>query len=454
MNRDALQHHLDAHGQGHTLAHWDRLDEHARAHLAAQLLALDLAQLTRLHRSGDGLAKLDLATLQPVEPLTPDAPTRATARTRGEEALHKGEVAVLLVAGGQGSRLGFEQPKGMFPVGPLSGKTLFQLHAEKVLALRRHHGAAIPFLIMTSPATHTATEAFFHTHRYFGLPSDEVLFFQQGTMPALDAQSGKLLLETPGSLFLSPDGHGGALTALAKSGLLARLKEQGVQTVFYFQVDNPLVAIADPVFVGLHHLHGAEVSSKCVAKRDASERAGIFARTTNEGESGRCLIVEYSDLPAEMAAQTTPEGRLRWRAASPAIHLFAVSFLERMTAGDGQGIPFHVARKKVPHLDDPTPQSENGLKFERFIFDVLPQAERWLVVETPREEEFAPLKNAEGDDSPATVRAALLAQAARWVQAAGARAEGEVELSPLFALDEAELRRKVAAGTVVTGYRE
>jgi UDP-N-acetylglucosamine/UDP-N-acetylgalactosamine diphosphorylase len=449
MNRDALERHLAAHGQGHTLAHWDRLDEHARAQLVAQLLALDLEQLARLHRSGDGLAKLDLTTLQPVEPLALDPASRSV----GETALQQGEVAVLLVAGGQGSRLGFEQPKGLYPVGPLSGKTLFQLHAEKVLALRRRHGSAIPFLIMTSPATHTATEAFFHAHRNFGLPGDEVLFFQQGTMPALDAQTGRLLLETPGSLFLSPDGHGGTLTALAKSGLLARLKEQGIRTVFYFQVDNPLVAVADPVFVGMHRLHGAEVSSKCVPKRDASERAGIFAQT-KEGQNGRCLIVEYSDLPTEMAAQTTPEGRLRWRAASPAIHLFEVAFLERMTAGDGQGIPFHVARKKVPHLDDPTPQTENGLKFERFIFDVLPQAERWLVVETPREDEFAPLKNAQGDDSPATVRAALLAQAARWVHAAGAKADGEVELSPLFALDETELRRKVAAGTRITGYQE
>ncbi|MFQ3652242.1 MAG: UTP--glucose-1-phosphate uridylyltransferase, partial [Gemmataceae bacterium] len=317
----------------------------------------------------------------------------------------------------------------------------------KLLAMRRRYAAEIPFLIMTSPATHQATEAFFARHGFFGLPAETVWFFQQGTMPALDAQTGRLLLETPGSLFLSPDGHGGCLTALAKSGLLAQLKERGVRSVFYFQVDNPLVALADPVFLGMHRRHNAEVSSKCVAKRDAGERAGIFAQ-----RAGRCRIVEYSDLPAEMAAQKLPDGRLRWGAASPAIHLFEVGFLERMTADEGQGIPFHVARKKVPHLDDPTPLGENGLKFERFIFDVLPQAERWLVVETLREDEFAPLKNAQGDDSPATVRAALLAQATRWLQAAGARVEGEVELSPLFALDEAELRRKLRPGSVVSGY--
>ena len=445
MNRDALQRHLDAHGQGHVLAHWERLDPHAQAHLAAQVLALDLAQLSQLFRQGERQTQRDLAHLQPVEPLALDP----AARPLGEQTLRQGQCAVLLVAGGQGSRLGFEQPKGMYPIGPLSGKSLFQLHAEKVLALRRRYAAEVPFLIMTSPATHQATEAFFAAHGYFGLPAESVWFFQQGTMPALEVQTGRLLLETPGSLFLSPDGHGGCLMALAGSGLLGRLKQRGVRTLFYLQVDNPLVAIADPIFLGMHRQHQAEVSSKCVAKRDASERAGVFAQS-----AGRCYIVEYSDLPAELATQTTPDGRLRFWAASPAIHLFEVSFLERMTAEQGRAMPFHVARKKVPHLDDPQPQTENALKFERFIFDVLPHAQRWLVVETRREDEFAPLKNAQGHDSPDTVRAALLAQATRWLEQAGAKAQGAVELSPLFALDADDLRRKVAAGSVVTGYRE
>ena len=371
-------------------------------------------------------------SIHPVPVASPDP----ALRPLGEEALRRGEVAVLLVAGGQGTRLGLEQPKGMFPLGPLSGRTLFQIHAEKVLALSRRHGREVPFLVMTSPATHDETLAFFKAHKDFGLV--QVEFFQQGTMPALDLSTGQTLMESPGVPCLSPDGHGGTLTALASSGLLARLRAQGVRHVFYFQVDNPLVDIADPVFLGHHIAQRAEVSSKVVAKRDAAERAGVFALV--EGRHG---IIEYSDLPIELAQATDQTGRLRLWAGNPAIHLFDAAFLERMTS-DPEGLPLHVARKKVPHIGDPSPAEPNALKFERFIFDVLPKAERWLLLETERAEEFAPVKNAEGEDSPATARAAMLAKSARLIEAAGAT--GEAEVGPLF--DLGRLRR----GERVSGY--
>jgi UDP-N-acetylglucosamine/UDP-N-acetylgalactosamine diphosphorylase len=272
-------------------------------------------------------------------------------------------------------------------------------------------------------------------------------------MPALDLQSGRLLLEAPGQLFLSPDGHGGTLTALAASGLLGRMRQRGVQQVFYFQVDNPLVKIADPVFLGHHTAARAEVSSKIVAKRDPKEKVGVFARV-----DGRCTLVEYSDLPDTLAQKTDERGRLLLWAGNPAIHLFDVDFLQRMTA-DQEKMPFHIARKKVPHIDANgqkiEPSRENALKFERFIFDVLPAADRWTLVETTRQEEFAPLKNAEGNDSPATVEQALCDLAADWITKAGgtgARKEDgsaavAVEISPLYALDAAELARKLPPGT-------
>jgi UDP-N-acetylglucosamine/UDP-N-acetylgalactosamine diphosphorylase len=304
-------------------------------------------------------------------------------------------------------------------------------------------------MVMTGPANHEETLAYFLRHEYFGLPASGVFFFQQGTMPALDLNTGKLLLEGPGQLFLSPDGHGGTLTALASSGLLAQMKERGVEQIFYFQVDNPLVKIADPTFLG-HHLHArAEVSSKIVAKRSPKEKVGVFAQV-----DGRCTMVEYSDLPEALAHETDAAGRLRLWAGNPAIHLFDVSFLERMTR-DPEGIPFHVARKKVPHVDAEgrpvEPASENALKFERFIFDVLPKAERWTVVETTRQTEFAPLKNASGDDSPATVEGAMIDQARDWIsRAGGVVKEGvAVEIGPLFALDAEEAARKLPPGTRV-----
>jgi len=345
----------------------------------------------------------------------------------------------------------------MFEVGPVSNKSLFQIHAEKVLALSRRYGKAILFLVMTSPATDAQTKAFFADKRHFGLAPEDVLFFCQGTMPALDLATGKLLLQPPGLLFLGPNGHGGSLIALADSGLLDLLEQRGVRQVFYFQVDNPLVKVADPLFLGHHLSNAAEVSSKIVPKEGPTDKLGNLVLI-----DGRCSMIEYSDLPHDLAQQTDENGRLQIWAGSPAIHIFAVDFLRRATQG-ALRIPFHLARKKVPYLDGNgvlvQPDRENALKFEMFIFDVLPLAERWTVVETSRREEFAPLKNATGPDSPESVRQALSDLAVDWLQKAGAkpprRSDGNaamaVEISPLYALDAEELAAKVDASLPVNG---
>jgi UDP-N-acetylglucosamine/UDP-N-acetylgalactosamine diphosphorylase len=255
-------------------------------------------------------------------------------------------------------------------------------------------------------------------------------------------------LETSGRLCLSPNGHGGCLTALADSGLLAKLKGRGIRNLFYFQVDNSLVRVADPAFVGRHIETRSEVSSKIIAKTDPAEKVGVLGLV-----DGRCSILEYSDLPPEMANERCADGELVFRAGSPAIHLFALDFLERITSGPAR-LDFHLAKKKVNCLDSDgcpvVPTAENALKFELFIFDALPLADRWLVMEVRREDEFAPLKNANGVDSPETVRKLLIDRAARWLESAGVtvpRENGEskfpLEISPLFAIDEVELRSKI-----------
>jgi UDP-N-acetylglucosamine/UDP-N-acetylgalactosamine diphosphorylase len=453
-----ILHRLRMHQQDHVLTGWDRLSAAERESLAEQLAGLDLAELDSLYRRKDEphtvLPPRDRMAPLPVEPPT----TSPSARSAGEAALRRGEVAALLVAGGQGSRLGFEKPKGMYPVGPVSKASLFQIHAEKVLALSRRYGRAVPLLVMTSPATHADTVEFFRDNRLFSLARENVCFFQQGTMPAVDLKTGRLLLERPGQLFLSPNGHGGTLTALAESGLLADLKARGVRHVFYFQVDNPLVKVCDPGFVGRHVETRSEASSKVVMKDRPEEKVGVYALI-----DGRCGIIEYSDMPPEMAAEREPDGRLRFRAGSPAIHTFSVPFLERVTAR-GTGLAYHVARKKVPHHDPQTgasvePQAANALKFELFVFDALPMAERALAVEAPREEEFAPLKNASGADSPETVYRLMTRLHAGWLERAGASVPPDrdgnpahpVEVSPLFALDADECRAKLPRGFAVTG---
>jgi len=452
----ALHDKLRRHGQEHVLAWWDRLDDTQRRELLEQLKALDFELLDKLTK------QKTVYPLPPPEKIVPAPVQRLgqdeTAERRlGQQALDRGEVAVLVVAGGQGSRLGFEHPKGMFAVGPVSNHALFQIHAEKVLALRRRHGKPIPYLVMTSHATDAETRAYFNEHHYFGLPAEEVHFFCQGTMPAVELETGRLILEAPGRLFSSPNGHGGTLTGLADSGLLDRLCDQGIRQVFYFQVDNPLVKIADPVFLGHHLKAQAEVSSKAVAKQAPGDKLGVFVTV-----DGRCTIIEYSDLPDDLARQTDEQGGLRIWAGSPAIHIFSVDFLRRVTQGHAR-IPFHVARKKVPYLDANgklvQPQKENALKFEMFIFDVLPLAERWTVVETTRREEFEPLKNATGPDSPETVKGALSNLAADWLEKAGVavprNADGStavpLEISPLFALDAEECATKVTSTAKITG---
>ncbi|HSQ55019.1 MAG TPA: UTP--glucose-1-phosphate uridylyltransferase, partial [Gemmata sp.] len=248
-----------------------------------------------------------------------------------------------------------------------------------------------------------------------------------------------------------PNGHGGKLTALAERGVLQELDARGVKHVYYFQVDNPLLRICDPDFLGKHIEARSEVASKVVYKEEPGEKVGVFAMI-----EGRCGMIEYSDLPADLAAAREPDGTLRFRAGNPAIHLFTVEFLKRLTREDG--LPYHVARKVVPHFDpergeklDPG-DTPNALKFERFIFDALPLAERWLAVETTREEEFAPLKNATGPDSPDVVRAALISLHSSWLERAGVPTRGHaIEVSPVFALDPEELNRKIPPGFTITG---
>lgn len=450
---DLLAHH----DQQHLLFGWDRLSAEDREELRRQIAAVDFPKLNLLYRQRDTSA----AGLPPRSEIAPAPVLSAMAppdvKRIGEEALRAGQVAALLVAGGQGSRLGFDQPKGMFPIGPVSNASLFRIHAEKVLAVGRRHAAAIPFLIMTSPATHADTLTYFQSENYFGLSPADVIFFKQGAMPAVELETGRVLLERPGRLFLSPNGHGGTLTALAESGVLGDLEARGVRHIFYFQVDNPLVKVCDAGFLGNHIAARSQASSKVVFKDDPGEKVGVFAAV-----GGRCTAIEYSDLPADMAAERGADGRLRFRAGSPAIHIFDVDFLRDVTGSNR--LPYHIARKKVPHWDFGSdravvPTVENALKFELFVFDALPLADRWMLMETNRAEEFAPVKNATGPDSPQTARAAISRLHAKWLKASGVKVPEDetgdptfpVEISPLYALDEEECAAKPKSLTELLG---
>lgn len=451
-----LMHRLRNHRQEHVLYGWEKLSIEARTALVLQLAGIDFQHLDSLYAQRDqpqGLPPDD--QIQPVPTIDGQKIPQSTIDL-GHAAIANGEVAVLLVAGGQGTRLGFDQPKGMYRIGPVSNKSLFEIHADKVYALSRKYGKPVPLLVMTSPATHDDTEAYFQANNFFGLPESQVLFFQQGTMPAVTLDGGKLIMERPGHVFNSPNGHGGTLTALSESGLLDDLSQRGIRHIFYFQVDNPLVRLADPAFLGEHIRAKSEVSSRAIEKAYPKEKMGVLAVV-----QGRCGIIEYSDMPEHLIHALDDEGRLLHRAGSPAIHIFDVDFLKRITQGDTR-LPFHYARKKVPYMDGNgqviTPTHENALKFELFVFDALPIADRWLVVESPREVEFAPLKNASGVDSPETCRLAISNLAATWLRQAGAIVDQDaignvgipLEVSNRFAMDAAEFAARVYAKRTIS----
>jgi UDP-N-acetylglucosamine/UDP-N-acetylgalactosamine diphosphorylase len=449
---EGLRQRLSAHGQEHLVGFWSQLDGRQREALAAQIRGLDLELIDRLY--GHPQDQVDVRQLAERAAPPPSFKLGAgaggiqpqAAQARGAEALRAGRVGAMLVAGGQGTRLGFDHPKGMFPIGPISQKPLFQIHVEKILAASRRYGVRIPLYLMTSPATHHETLEFFAANDRFGLPEEDLFVFCQGTMPAVDAATGKILLAAPDQIALSPDGHGGMLAAFHRSGGLRDARDRGIRHLFYFQVDNPLVDICSPEFLGYHLLAHSEMTSQVVRKQEPLEKVGNVVRV-----DGRLRVIEYSDLPDDVARRRGPDGSLDIWAGSIAVHVLETAFLGAMVS-DAHGLPFHYARKKVAHVDPSgnqvQPKEPNAIKFERFIFDLMPSANGAVVVEVDPAEHFAPLKNAPGEakDTPEAVRAQMIALHSRWLRDAGV-AVGDgvpVEISPLYALDAEELAQRVA----------
>ena len=429
-------------GQEHVFRFWERLGDAERKSFARELRSIDLGGIASLRASGETQASTTPARRSPAAVLRldeePSFTTRKCATEEGKKLLRAGKIGVFLVAGGQGSRLGIDGPKGCLAVGPLTGKTLFQLHAEKIAALGRDHGARIPWYLMTSRANDAATRSFFASHHFFGLRPDDVYFLPQSMLPALD-DHGKLILEAPGRLFLSPNGHGGTYAAFRDGHCCEDAARRGLEHIFFFQVDNPLIRIADPLFLGLHALARSEMSLKVLRKTGPEEKIGVVAI-----EDGKTKVVEYSDFSREESERRDSRGELVYWAGSIAIHAFSLSFLQRVCDG-GVPLPYHLARKKVATLDaSGSPTQIEATKFETFVFDALPHARSSLSVEVRREEEFAPIKNKAGVDSLESGKELLVNEHRRWLAAAGLETRGKVEVSPLAALSAEELRERLS----------
>jgi len=421
---EAIRERFRAEGQGHVFEFWPALAPADRAALLAQAqrIAPELPELIRAHhRALEALQSPGIDDIQPTDAVTlpefgGDCTQIGEAERLGQELLRDGRLAVFVVAGGQGTRLGFPGPKGAFPLGPISDRSLFEIQAQKIRGLARRCGCRVPWYVMTSDATDAATRRFFVEHRNFGLPEADVRIFSQDMVPAFDFE-GRLLLEMPGRIFESPGGHGGALTALSSSGALADMEDRGIDRIFYYQVDNPLVRIGDPVYLGFHERVGAEMSCKVVRKRDPMEKVGVVVR-----RNGRPGVVEYTELDAEHSHARDAAGQLMYWAGNIAIHILNRDFVARVAKHADRVLPYHASPKPIPTVDASgralTPRQPNGYKLERFVFDALSEASEVCVVEVRAAEEFSPIKNAEGKDSPVSARADLSAVYRSWLERA------------------------------------
>lgn len=447
---------LNKHNQGHLLAFWEQLTGAQRRDLLSQIGRLDFSRIddwvanyVQNRVSSDLPSDFAPAPCYGLNPAGPEQARKyAQARELGEGLISAGKVAAFVVAGGQGTRLGFDGPKGNFPISPVKGKTLFRTFAEIIAAVESKYATTCPWYIMTSPLNYSQTKEIFEADSYYGLRDDDVFIFQQDTLPDFGFD-GKILLAQKDKISCSPDGHGGSLKALYRSGALEDMNRRGIEFISYWQVDNPMVNIFDPLFIGLHALDKAQMSSKALIKAEPKEKIGNFCLV-----DGKVTVIEYSDLPDELARKCRPDGSLAFELGSIAIHIISTNFVERLNR-QGSSLPLHKAVKKIPHIDNDgklvQPDEPNGIKLEMFVFDALPLASKSIILETRRSEEFAPVKNSMGIDSAETAREMMVARAAAWLESAGVtvprKANGSVEclieIAPGFALEKDYIKARI-----------
>lgn len=439
--------------QGHVFNFYDSLPDAEKAALYGQLVGFDPAHINDITKRALSPPKDEDGAATTLEPL-PDSATASILDSAaadidrwyasGLDLIGQGKVAVVLMAGGQGTRLGSSAPKGCFDIGLPSKKSLFQIQAERIgriqtLAAKKGGSNAVtPWYVMTSGPTRGPTETFFRENKYFGLDEANVVFFEQGVLPCI-SNEGKILLESKGKVAVAPDGNGGIYNALIASGIIDDMRKRGIEHIHAYCVDNCLVKVADPAFIGFSADKKVDIATKVVRKRNATESVGLILL-----KNGKPDVVEYSEIDKETAEAKDPRQPdvLKFRAANIVNHYYSFAFLESIPRWADK-LPHHVARKKIPSADLETgktvkPDKPNGIKLEQFVFDVFPllPLEKFACLEVRREDEFSPLKNARGtgEDDPDTSKRDIMSQGERWAKAAGATVtqEGGIEVSPLI----------------------
>jgi UDP-N-acetylglucosamine/UDP-N-acetylgalactosamine diphosphorylase len=434
--------------QGHIFYWWNDIAEEERLTLLDQISHINFDLLDGVTQNILSAEKEDFSNLAPAQSTALDGEILLKVKKIGEQAIRNGKVCSLVLAGGQGTRLGFGHPKGMFPIGPVSGKSLFQWFAEKILFMSKKVEATrqIPWLIMTSDTTDAETKSFFQKKGFFGLGKEDVDFFKQGFLPAIDCQ-GKLLLDSKYHICENPDGHGGIIKALGESGLLEKISQQGIEHIFLHNVDNCLTKICDPVFLGYHIDTDADFSCKSLTKQSADETLATIVDA-----NGKIKIIEYSDTPEEIAnLRNQKNGQLVFNNGSINTFFIRVDFLKSHYQEMCE-LPVHCVKKNIRVLDTsgylPDSRVICGIKLETKIFDICQYTQKVTLVMANRNEEFSPLKNKDGLESYSTVFEDLQTLFLGWMKCAGITFSAglikKIEISPLFAVDQDTFLERVA----------
>ena len=459
-------------GQGHVFKYVDNgvvKDEEKLNAFISQLRDIDPVHVNSLYQSTmkahETTGGSPTQTMEPIESFGSLESSSIYEKerwfTKGVQAITENKVAVVVLSGGQGTRLGFDGPKGMYDIGLPSGKSLFQLQAERLLRVcelasskMRVHNFRVPWYIMTSQSNDDETRKFFASNQYFGVPKNDVFFFSQGTLPCMDP-TGKLILESATKLSFASDGNGGIYPSLKKSGALDDMKRRGVEHLHVFSIDNALVRVADPFFIGYCIEKEADCGNKSVWKSSPDEKVGVVVKL-----GGKPCVVEYSDMDRETCERRDSSGKLVFGAGNICNHYFSRLFIEKVVTNMSN--MYHVAHKKIPeacgeHGETTKPLEINGIKLESFIFDVFPMSKNMVLFEASRVDEFAPVKNAPGSDSdsPDTARKMISSQAKCWALAWGAEISesdfsdsgGLCEISPLSSYGGEGLGKRIGRMT-------
>ena len=400
INMEEIEKKLKKYDQEHLLRFYNTFDEKSKKKLLEQIQGIDFELMNSLYNSTKKSNNQEDANIEPIEYMDKYKLNEKYKEYEeiGKKAIKEGKLAAVTMAGGQGTRLGHKGPKGTFDIGLDSHKSLFELLCDTLKEASKKYEVDIPWFIMTSKENNEQTVEFFKKNKYFGYEKN-IYFFVQGQLPMLDTE-GRILIGEDGFVKLASDGHGGVYESLVKSGMVNKMKELGVEWVFIGGIDNCLVKMVDPVLMGMAIDQKVQAAVKSVVKANPHEKVGVFCK-----KNGKPGVVEYTEITTEMAESTDKDGELLFGESHILCNLFSLKAIERMGSNP---LPYHVAYKKATYIDKDgnkiVPDGPNAYKFEAFLFDAFGELDNMAVLRVKREEEFAPVKNATGVDSPETAK--------------------------------------------------